>query len=78
MTQQDLDAFISREAWRVARRARATSEAHLREARLPPVEVERVLDMLERTDVENYELAVATLREQLPNMLRAARVETVH
>ena len=78
MTQQDIDAFISREAWRVARRARATSEAHLRAARLPAVDVERVLDMLERTDVENYELVVATLRERLPAMLREAARPIVH
>jgi hypothetical protein len=58
-------------------RVRSTRRS-LREARLPPADVERVLDMLERTDVSNYELAVATLREELPKMLRAARVETVH
>ena len=65
-------------AWRVVRRARATSEAHLREARLPPVEVERVLDMLERSDVENYELVVAVLRERVPAMLHEAARPVVH
>ena len=73
-----LDAFIRREAWRVVRRARATSEAHLREARLPHADIDRVLTALDAADFANYELVVAVLREQLPKMLRDAAQPSVH
>ena len=45
MAPQDLDAVISREAGRVARRARLASERHLREAQLPPADIDRVLNV---------------------------------
>ena len=78
MTPQDLDAFISREAWQVVRCARLASERQLREARLPPADIDRVLDTFYTADVANYELVVAVLRERLPDMLREAARPTVH
>ena len=78
MTQQELDALIDHFARQMVARARRMSEQNLREARLPAEQVEEVLDMLDDADVTSYELVVAQLREQLPNMLRAACVETVH
>jgi len=74
--KQDFEAFVDRTARQVVARARRTSEQNLREARLPAAEAERVLDMLDESDVTNYELVVAQIRRELPRLLRAARVET--
>ena len=78
MTQQEFDAWITRAAWQVVRRARLTSEQNLRTARLPPADIDRVLNALDAADVANFELVVATLREQLPAMLREAARPIVH